>query len=407
MSPIRRTILVAVALSMVGVACHSSSGPNPSEIVSPSVTPPKVVGAQLTTKGTKIYGPNGNPIRLIGVNLQGLQQSNDDGSQQPDECNHYWKKPPKEAAANIASWGFNTVRLNLGWANLEPTAPTKAPDGSLVHHWSDEYVKAVKDTVQSLADHKLTVILDPAQYQWSSAFKESDGQRVACEGYGMPSWLNPNASQETLQTAKCDFIANHPEPGVPAPPWTLFTEMWTFLAGQFKDNPAVVAADTANEPYFHPSPSPCSPGATPDFPGFFKTVGETIRAVSPHWLLIFEYFPLANDTFGLTSPPPFDNQLYSVHIYAPGWDAARQLMDPAWNQAQAWGMPLFLGEFDAFGEARNKPISGWQDQTKQMLDFMRENWISWTFFGYFGGLSMVDASGQPKTELISVLQQGF
>src|SRR6185437_4068751 len=119
--------------------------------------------------------------------------SNDQGSQQPDDCNHQWRVPPKDAAKNIASWGFNTVRLNLGWANLEPTAPTQSV-GGLVHHWAMDYVQAVKDTVRSLAAQKLTVILDPAQYQWSSAFKQSAGQQVACEGYGMPAWLNPNAA---------------------------------------------------------------------------------------------------------------------------------------------------------------------------------------------------------------------
>jgi hypothetical protein len=397
---------------MVAVSCTRGPEPNQSSSSPPTLvdltpkSPAPVVTGPLHTRGTQILGPGGESVRLTGINLQGMQISNDSGTAQPDACGRAWRTPPQDAARNIRTWGFNSVRLPFAWANLEPIAPTLQSDGTLTHHWSEEYLTALDKVIASLAAERLVVILDPAQFQWSSAFKANglSGGKVTCEGYGVPAWLNPNAPNETINQVRCDFIANRPESGVPQRPWDGLSAVWTMLGQRYSDNEAIVAADTFNEPFFV---QPTCPGA--DFPGFFKSIGTAIRAVAPHWLLIFEYLPSDAAAFGLTSPPPFKDQLYSVHVYAPDWATAQaELMDPAWTTAQQWGMPVFVGEFSAFGATSNRGGDpGWQDETRQMLAYMKERGISWTVFGYAGGLSVINRDGQPRVEVIRILQEGF
>lgn len=401
-----------LAVVILAGSCKGGTSPPPS---TPSATPvvaltpeapAPAVSGPLHTQGTQILGPGGEPVRFAGINLQGMQISNDSGTNQPDACGRAWRVPPTEAAKNIRTWGFNTVRLPIGWANLEPKPPTVEPDGSVTHHWSEAYLTALDGVIASLQAEQLAVILDPAQFQWSSAFKESgpSAAEVTCQGYGMPAWLNPNAAQETISRARCDFIADRAEPGVAQSPWEGLSAVWTMLGHSYADSPAIVAADTFNEPFF--VRRNCL-GA--DFQGFFKAMGTAVRAVAPDWLLIFEYVPSESATFGLTAPPPFENQVYSIHTYAPDWATAQQeLMEPAWITAQQWGMPLFVGEFSAFGGTT--PGGGgpdWQDEARQMLDYMRERSISWTVFGYAGGLSVISRAGEPRVEVIRALQQGF
>ena len=245
----RRALLATLVTTCVlGAACSQGGG---ADSLTPP-TPAATVGGRLHTQGTQLIGPDGKPIRLIGVNLQGLQFTNDEGSNQQDECGRAWRLPPEGAAKNIRDWGFNHVRLTYAWGNVEPTPPTKNADGTYTHHWNEEYLKALDSVIESVRKEKLAIVLDPAQFQWSSAFKENgpSGDRVSCEGYGMPAWLNPNAPSETIDQARCDFVANRAEPGVPIKPWDGLAAVWKMIGERYADNPSVVAADTINEPYF-------------------------------------------------------------------------------------------------------------------------------------------------------------
>jgi cellulase (glycosyl hydrolase family 5) len=193
-----------VAASCTGGPGSDQSSSSPSTLVDLTrKSPAPVVAGPLHTRGTQILGPGGESIRFTGINLQGMQISNDSGTAQPDACGRAWRTPPQDAAMNIRAWGFNSVRLPFAWANLEPVPPTLESDGTLTHHWSEEYLTALDTVIASLTAEHLVVILDPAQFRWSSAFKESGpyGSKVACEGYGMPAWLNPDAPNETINRA--------------------------------------------------------------------------------------------------------------------------------------------------------------------------------------------------------------
>jgi hypothetical protein len=349
---------------------------------------------------------SGQVVTLLGINLQGLQQSNDQGSKVPDECGNYWKIS-KTSAHDIRAWGFNSVRLPISWSNIEPQAPTRAADGSLSHHWNEEYLQAVDQVIASLDKENLVVVIDMTQFFWSSAFKNIPRAAggTMCEGFGVPAWLHPNAANETVDDARCGFMANRPEQGVPVKPWDGLSAVWTKVAERYADSAAVVAADVFNEPFFV---KPDCAGL--DFPGFYETIGRTILRVVPNWLLFFQYQPERNPDFGLTSPPPFDNRVYEIHVHSPDWETAKQrFMDPAWRQAQDWKMPLYVGEFDLFSEAALRG-EDWRSQALSMLQWMKERSISWAVFPYPGGGAQIKrgiARVQPQAEIISILQQGF
>ena len=140
----------------------------------------------------------------------------------------------------------------------------------------------------------------------------------------------------------------------------------------------------------------------------FQTLGQAIRDAVPHWMLMFEYSPQTNEAFNITEPPPFDNSVYEIHLYAPSWPLAQQIMETSWNQAKSWNWPMYLGEFSAFGAT--SPRGGtpdWPQATRDLLDYMKQRGMSWAVFGYAGGLSLIERDGQPKTDVIQALQEGI
>ena len=84
-------------------------------------------------------------------------------------------------------------------------------------------------------------------------------------------------------------------------------------------------------------------------------------------------------------------------------------MSEDWSWAQRWKMPVLVGEFDAFARVA---LSGgdWQQQTIDMLDWMRDRSWSWTVFPYAGGAAQAQqgiSTKQSFPELIRTLQQGL
>ena len=402
-----RWVAVVSAFALLAATCKSGGGADngnpggPRAVRSPA---PRATGS-LRTDGTRIVGPHGKALRLLGVNLQGLQFSNDQGSDRRDACNRAWHLP-QQNGQTLRSYGFNTIRLPISWANIEPQPPTEGSGGSPTHHWNEDYLGAVDRVLDDLGQAKLAVILDMTQFHVSSAFKAGMGNDpgIQCEGLGYPAWMYPNARSLSVTEARCDFAADRAEPGVPQKPWDGVSAVWKMIGQRYRDRPGVVAADVLNEPFFQPQG--CQ-GA--DFEGMYKAVGGAVRAVAPRWLLVFQYLPQAFGAFGIDSPPPFDNSVFSIHIYQPDWDAAKQEMSEDWTWAQRWKMPVLVGEFDAFARVA---LSGgdWQQQTIDMLDWMRDRSWSWTVFPYAGGAAQAQqgiSAKQTFPELIRTLQQGL
>jgi len=230
-----------------------------------------------------------------------------------------------------------------------------------------------------------------------------------CNTSGMPAWLYP-AGVASPQDAKCAFLEGTTDPGAPEDIWAGFAAMWQMIGARYADVPTVVGLDMANEPY--PPRGSCSPSQS-RIQDLYAAVGRAIRSADPNVLLIFEDAgpgDVLAGQFELTSPPPFPNVVYSYHLYQPNWSIGGQLDQAFWRRAQAWGVPVLVGEFNAFGyaaPASPKQDPNWQADTLAAVRSWRARGVSWNIWAYSGGNHLIDSSGAPRADLISTLQQGY
>jgi hypothetical protein len=312
-----------------------------------------------------------------------------------------WQQPPQSKVDDIGSWGFNSVRFAISWANLEPVAPTIGPNGQLVHHWNMPYVTAVDQVVDQLHQNGVAAILEMAQANWSPAFSNVQTRyRMKCQGSGMPVWLYPNPQAFTVDQARIAFYQDSGNIQ------DQYAAAWTFVAQRYSQNPTVVGFDVFNEPYG-------AKGLTPpelNLNGMYQRVCSAIRAVNSRALLIFEDTgDRGNGLFGLTSPPPFSGEVYSFHLYTSDWipDGLARVQD-YYQRAAAWNVPLWIGEFDVFHYASPGVADpNWQRDLQEMLAYCQARDIGWSIFTLSPGWFLDPRTGYPKAGLLAALQSDF
>ena len=414
-SPTTVSVVSTASLALTGAQGESCSLPPCAPLVS---------GWLHTNPGdTSIYDSDGDVVRLVGLNAMGLEYGT--GTSAPDACKFGWGGEDAGGFSTnefdiIASWGFNFVRLPVSWENLEPTAPTLLSDGAWVHHWNSAYLSEVDYFVSEFGQRHIAVLLDFHQLDVSPAFQQAPGgvHGTFCEGWGEPTWLYPGVTSPTtgtdLGTAICNFFNDKSMAGggVPAPIEGIEAAE-QMLASRYSTNPTVVGIDLFNEPWF---PRSCGTTSTVDalLMKFDAKISDAVSTANPHLLIIFEdppktLMPHSNLPL-LTAPPPVPNAVYEVHIYTSGWDTAQPLLQAYVNNAKEWGVPLFMGEFNAFyaGDNGIKAVvdPNWQADTESMLAFCKSNGISWTFWSYTS-LGTKVPTPEPKTEILAILREGI
>jgi aryl-phospho-beta-D-glucosidase BglC (GH1 family) len=389
-------IVVIAAAVLIAATHHSSTSstpatPQPTATTSPTTTSPTTAPSGfLHTDGTLILNSADQVVQLTGLNVQGMENTNVDGSNVPGTCNDAWRPLTETEVQEIASYGFKAVRLPIAWGNIEPTAPTVEADGQLAHHWNTPYIDALKSEIGLLGAAHLQVILDMHQSTWGPAFTTpATSKKPSCPGEGMPTWLNPNSANETPQTASCDFYAGQTEPGVPGTAWADFTAAETYIDGLFASDPTIVGQDVVNEPY-------CGRG-TANLNGFYAEVAPAIRKVSPNILIILEDKDDPG-AFELTKLPPVDDLLLSIHLHEDYWTvpssgqtatsfSGLSALEANVTRSQQWNVPLYVGEFYAFDGSGAQDGSKQKDDnfvsdTKSFLTYCQQHDISWTFWAW-------------------------
>ncbi len=371
---------------------------------------------------TNIYESNGTAVRLLGLNAIGLEFGT--GTSTPDSCGEAYSYGALNFSIsefdNVASWGFNSVRIPLTWENLEPTAPTLAANGTWIHHWNTQYLDELDYVIAQFGQRHIAVILDFSQVDLSGAFQQAPEQEQGgeCEGWGVPLWMYPSITSPTteqeLAMAVCNFFSNVSAVGNSTPsPIQGMEAAEQLLASRYVNNPTVVGLDMFNEPWFSSS-TPCGAGSTPDslLTSFYANMSKVVSAANPHLLIIFEdALPkLTPNVPILTSPPPVPNAVYSLHVYTSDWSTAQPLLQSHLTNAEKMGVPLWMGEFDAF-EAGSSGVNAvvdpnWQVDTQTMLAFCKDNGISWAFFSYYSLSASSHAKVDP-TLILSALRGGF
>jgi hypothetical protein len=382
-------LLVAAAVS-VYLVIHFTSG----EISIPQAT----YKAPLHTQGTTILDARNRPVRFFSVGEQGLKPNRlgthcfvQPGSQDPNRF------------SNLQKLGFNTVFLVFTWGSLEPTPPTINPDGTLTHHYSPTYLHALDKAIREYNHYGMGVVLKLAP-KWGAIVPQPGKEN--CAGHGMPSWLELVSASGSVENSACNFISNIKDsPSVPGPsPQADLGDMWGALAAHYKDNPGLIGADMINEPY--PGNYPNCPGY--DLAGLYRIVGAKIRTGNPQILLMFQEAPTSYDATGhwvLTSPPPFPNVVYVVHLYASGWSTpapryvAASINQPAgpalehvWEHAgpSGWNIPIWIEEFNSLGYHFGNTGQFWDASMNSAMNFVRVHRLSFGVTTYAGPNGIVD-----------------
>lgn len=387
-----------------------------------------VVHGWLHTSGTLILDQNDHPVRFQGLNVGTMGPGSGTPIVNDTTCgdNWMWDYPTVQRSYdNVSNWGFNVVRLGFSWANLEPLSPTFVSQDNLSHHWNLPYLHAFDNIVANYTSRNIPVILVPAQYFWSPAFKNLQfSGRTFCQGGGMPTWLYPDAAQ--LQStygslgavgyAECAFLNDHAEPNVPVGPLTGFMEAWRFLVARYANNDLVIGADIINELYFLPH---CRnyPGMTDySLNQFYQTAGNTIRSVNPNLLLIVEGGGLNSQALETNLEGPFmSNTIYSFHFYPSNWNVTAY--DYQVMFARKWNMPIWMGEFNYRIPDNGVQDPNWTSDTIAMLRTLENDGVGWCFWSLDNPVGITEhvPTGPPNyptifsTDLdtVHMLQSGF
>jgi len=376
---------IAVLLVILGAGCVSTPHPS-SRPVSGAMA--QAISGPLRTSGRSVVDRSGHPVSLRCIGIPGMEhgQGTPDSAPPGQEPNGY-RAPPSSAFTNVAEWGFNCVRLAVSWANIEPAEPLGAGyDGP----FNEAYGRAVDRVVSGFTTRGVAVILASMQHGWGHAATYGPGLR----GYGMPTWIAGGAPAPLATSA---FFSD--EEGVQQE----YAAAMGWLAARYAPNPLVIGFDMFNEP----ASTWVRAG---ELNHLYDVTGRAVRAGAPGMLLVFEDATNGAGTTSLVGPPLLPNTIYSFHVYAPDWDHVGLPRAAMYvSRSKAWGIPLWIGEFNAFGEARARPQTPeWQQQLERMLAYCDQNEIGWDFWAYDDGNSLFQGSGgNLKPGLLPTLQRWF
>ncbi len=376
------------------------------------------VTGRLHTIGTKILDGKNQEVILKSINYHeltpiGYKFEKPDTINLPAICTRWVEPPTSLDARQVKKMGFNSVRLIINWNQLETNRPIKNNNGAINHKWSEDYLKALDQTITDLTNNRVAVILDMHQYLWSPVFKlinSEDG--FGCSGSGFPEWLYTNINKGyTHQNARCDFFQNSTKIFSEYYIQEAFTDVWKMLAKRYLKNSLVIGADIINEPWS--AKNICTAEAL-NLNNFYQKVGTAIREVNPYLLLIFED---SQDNelnyFALKEPLKLSNSIYSFHLYTSDWEKKGTKMTEKYiKRAKKWNVPLFVGEFDGFGYSGNDQPIIINDQRlidlSKMMTYLKNKKISWSFWSYSGYQSLPQPNSyRPKEELMKILKKGF
>ncbi|WP_159714034.1 glycoside hydrolase family 5 protein [Geminicoccus flavidas] len=325
-----------------------------------AVTTNAIPGGYLKTSGNKIVDSQSREAHILGLNWFGFETQN-------MVVHGLWERNYEAMIAQIASLGFNTIRLPFSSAMLSGTASNVS---SIKYRLNTDLegltpLQIMDKIIATAGSHGLRVILD----NHSRLPDGNDGK-----------WYSGTRPES-------QWIAD-----------------WQMLATRYAGNTTVIGADLHNEPS-----GTWGTGAADDWARAAKAAGDAIHQVNPNWLIIVEglrvhnnqwYWwgggltPVATHPIVLNTP---NRLVYSPHDYPPS------LHEQPWYQAgnypnnlpsvweSHWGFietqniaPLLLGEFGSRLET-SRDVQ-WADKMADYLETKNMDWVWWSW----------NANGEPR-----------
>ena len=331
---------------------------------------------RLHVDGKSVVNSNGNVVVLHGVNFEGyeLTQYQDDS----------WSQHTLADYQEIASLGFNVVRLPISWQHIEPAQGA---------YDSTYFTNYVDRDIAWAAQCGIYVILSFQQWYWSPYFTS-----VTPYPYGLPSWMfssgYPNTQQGESQSIT-DFWAGKAPNGAAASSsdpsmQDRMISAWQYIATRYKNNSAVLGYDLFNEP---PSGTLSVANASLALYTFLPRLISSVSSVDSNHIFIYE--PIAGrwDYFPQLINTP--NTVFSVHIYpfyndatTGGYSGNKAVLEsqvssylnqPSSDPTGNWNIPIFIGEF---GPSTNPFYSNDSPWVSDMADVLNEHGFSWAYWDY-------------------------
>lgn len=314
--------------------------------------------------GARIEDAHGRQVLLRGVNV--------------NQLGDYYRGAPaldptipltEDDFAQIASLGFDSVRLIVHWSALEP-----APGA-----FDRAYVDRIHQAVEWAKAHEIYTVLDMHQDAWSKYVGTPPGETCAPGASPAIGWDGaPQWATFTDGLPTCAFGGVREVAPAVAQAWQSFyadrdgiqgrlVETWRKLAHEFASEPAVAGFDIVNEP--HPGYAPSASAAT-ELAAFYTRALDAIRAGEQGGFAHVVFFePLvvwSASAVDAVPPPTFTddpNIVFAPHLYAGSISADRTTGTPfltprdghdfAADAAAGYGTTYWSGEWGWFGDPAN------------------------------------------------------
>jgi endoglycosylceramidase len=315
--------------------------------------------APIDSDGTHLRDGAGRIALLHGVNarVDGIFDVTFADGREPLEA-----IPPLEETdcRRMRELGFDLLRLPLSWSGVEPERD----------RFDEAYLDRVAAAVDCAGSAGLLVLIDFHQDAYSKEIGEDGAPLWAIEPppemllEGPLDDLDARRQSRQVLDAFDSFFAVGDPHGLQAE----FIAMAEQVAARFGGDPAVIGFEIFNEPV-----APAA-GLEP----FHAAAAAALRGAAPDKLVFFEPNAIRNLTDSqplATAPFPVAGAVYAPHAYTFVFGSQDDLLAAASKEdlrpgivnaraeADAWGVPLFIGEF-GIGPDRDNADSWMQWQSE-------------------------------------------
>lgn len=323
----------------------------------------------ISVENNRIIDEEGYNIYLYGANYIGMEFG--------------WFHQSERDFILMKNWGFNVIRLPIGWQYIEPRPG----------YIDEDYLFLIDRIIYFAKKYGIYVILDMHQWHWSPKYG----------GCGMPGWLIMDA--EDYRDASIKFFTNKEY-------WDRFANIWRILANRYRDESIIIGYDIFNEPM--PKYSVLPKNIFKKYiSDFYNYVIDRIREIDRNHIILFMSI-WGSDKDSV--PTIFDkNSILTIHYYVGDtWDGVTGYEKTSYSElekevrdwiniARKVGKPLWIGEFGVGSSAYM--ADKWVKDVTNIFDKYVLGYCWWAFWRDASKFGLLYVDGSEKKHIINILDR--